>query len=177
MTEMKDEKLYDRSGRNTRIMIIGSPGSGKSHLAKRLAKTMKLPLYHMDNIYWKQDKSTISDYEMINELDKIFAQPSWIIDGNYLHTLEYRMAQCDTIIYLNIPTQQCLDNITERKGKPRSDLPWVEDDDPQFMEYVKNFETEQKPLIKELLEKYQDKNIYILDNRDEIDRFIDMIRQ
>ena len=36
-----------------RIMIIGCPGSGKSTLSKQLAMKLKLPLVHLDQIYWK----------------------------------------------------------------------------------------------------------------------------
>ncbi|MCQ2562441.1 MAG: hypothetical protein MJ158_02400 [Alphaproteobacteria bacterium] len=34
-----------------RIHIIGAPGSGKTTYAKKLAKTLNLPLYHLDEIY------------------------------------------------------------------------------------------------------------------------------
>ena len=48
-----------------RILIIGCPGSGKSYFAKRLGEITKLPVIHMDNIYWKKDKTSISKEELM----------------------------------------------------------------------------------------------------------------
>ena len=35
-----------------RILVIGSPGAGKSTFARRLADTLDLPLMHLDQQYW-----------------------------------------------------------------------------------------------------------------------------
>lgn len=36
-----------------RIVIMGSPGTGKSTLAHKIAQQRKLPLYHMDALFWE----------------------------------------------------------------------------------------------------------------------------
>ena len=36
-----------------RIMVIGSPGAGKSTLSVAMAGKLSLPLYHLDKLYWK----------------------------------------------------------------------------------------------------------------------------
>ena len=41
-----------------KIIIIGCPGSGKSTFAKELKKHLDLPLYHLDLIWNKEDKTT-----------------------------------------------------------------------------------------------------------------------
>lgn len=35
-----------------RVLIVGSPGAGKSTLAKKLAARTGLPLIHLDDLYW-----------------------------------------------------------------------------------------------------------------------------
>ena len=35
-----------------RIILIGSAGSGKSHLAKEIASITNYPLIHLDNEFW-----------------------------------------------------------------------------------------------------------------------------
>ena len=65
-----------------KIIIIGCPGSGKSTFAKKLNKILKYPLYHLDLIWNKPDKTIISREEFDLELDKIFNEDKWIMDGN-----------------------------------------------------------------------------------------------
>lgn len=83
------------------------------------------------------------------------------------------MAACDTVIFLDYPLDICLDGIKERRGKPRSDMPWIEiEEDSEFIEFVKSFNEQQKPKVLELLEKYSDKNIIIFKSREQADLFL-----
>lgn len=35
-----------------RILVIGSPGSGKSTFSRKLAEVTKIPLVHLDKEFW-----------------------------------------------------------------------------------------------------------------------------
>ena len=97
----------------------------------------------------------------------------WIIDGNYGSTMELRMAVCDTVIFLDYPLEVCLDGIKERRGKPRSDMPWCEtEEDAEFVEFIKNYNEQQRHTVLDLLEKYGDKNIIIFKSREQADAFL-----
>lgn len=65
-----------------KIMIIGSPGSGKSTLATILASKLSLPVYHLDQYYWKPGWQEISKEELAHIQSQILKHDSWIIDGN-----------------------------------------------------------------------------------------------
>ena len=94
-------------------------------------------------------------------------------NGNYGSTMELRMAACDTVIFLDYPLDVCLNGIKERFGKPRSDMPWIEtEEDAEFIEFIKSYNEQQKPKVLELLEKYGDKNIIILESREQADAFL-----
>ena len=83
------------------------------------------------------------------------------------------MAACDTVIFLDYPLDVCLDGIKERRGKPRSDMPWFEtEEDAEFIEFIKNYNEQQKPNVLALLEKYSDKHIIILGSREQADAFL-----
>ena len=83
------------------------------------------------------------------------------------------MAACDTVIFLDYPLDICLDGIKERRGKPRSDMPWIEtEEDEEFIEFIKSYNEQQKPKVLEMLEKYEDKNIIIFKSREQADAFL-----
>ena len=54
-----------------RVLIIGCPGTGKSTLARALATVTNLPLYHLDLIWHKSDRSTITRAELCERLSSM----------------------------------------------------------------------------------------------------------
>ncbi len=156
-----------------RIIVIGCPGSGKSRLSRALHNKTGIPLYHLDMMYWNADKTTVEKSVFLERLSAVLKKDEWIIDGNYSSTMELRMAACDTVIFLDYPLEVCLDGIKERRGKSRSDMPWIEtEEDAEFIEFIKNYNEQQKPKVLELLEKYSDKSIVILESREQADAFL-----
>ena len=156
-----------------RVIVIGCPGSGKSTVSRALHNKTGIPLYHLDMMYWNADKTTVEKNVFLERLFAVLEKDEWIIDGNYGSTMELRMAACDTVIFLDYPLDICIDGIRERRGKPRSDMPWIEtEEDSEFIEFIKNYNEQQKPKVLELLKKYNDKNIIILESREQADAFL-----
>ena len=156
-----------------KIIVIGCPGSGKSTVSRTLHNKTGIPLYHLDMMYWNADKTTVEKSVFLERLSAVLKKDEWIIDGNYGSTMELRMAVCDTVIFLDYPLEVCLDGIKERRGKPRSDMPWIEtEEDSEFIEFIKNYNEQQKPKVLELFKKYSDKNIIIFKSREEADLFL-----
>lgn len=156
-----------------KVMIIGCPGSGKSTFARELTKKTGLPLYHLDMMYWNSDRTTKPKEEFRAELRETVKLPKWIIDGNYGSTLELRMEVCDTVIFLDYPTEVCLAGVKERCDKPRDDMPWIETEpDEEFIEWVKSYNSDGRPKVIELLEKFKEKNIIIFKSRTEANEYL-----
>lgn len=156
-----------------KVIVIGCPGSGKSTFSRALHELTGLPLYHLDLLYWNSDRTTVSKEVFRERLQNVLMLDRWIIDGNYGSTIEKRIAECDTVFFLDFPFEICIDGVRERMGKPRPDMPWTEtEDDEEFLEFIRNFEKESKPKILTLLQIYQEKNIIILKSREEADSFI-----
>lgn len=157
-----------------KIVVIGCPGAGKSTFARRLKEMTGLPLYYLDQIWHKADRTTVSKEEFDAKLREIIQQDSWIIDGNYLRTMECRLDACDTVFFLDYPLEICLEGAKARIGTVREDMPWVETEfDEEFRQWILDFPEDQIPVIYELLKKYEtEKEIIIFKSRDEAEKFL-----
>ena len=76
-----------------RVMVIGSPGAGKSTLSGKLAAVTGLPLFHLDAEYWLPGWTEREPREWQDKLADIVAGKRWIIDGNYGRTIAARRAR------------------------------------------------------------------------------------
>ncbi len=161
-----------------KVIIIGCPGSGKTTFSEKLQKQTGLPLYYLDAVWHKPDKTHISREEFDERIKEIFALSEWIIDGNYNRTIEMRLKECDTVFLFDLPTEVCLQGATERIGKGRYDLPWLETElDPEFAGFIKDFKENSLPKIYNLLEKYKnEKQIVIFKSREEAEKFLENIK-
>ena len=118
-----------------RILVIGCPGAGKTYFSKKLSQLLGLPVVHMDNLYWHEDKTCVSTEELKEKLLPYLTKDEWIIDGNYHKTLEMRLPYATDVFVLDISRKECIEGILERIDQPRDDIPWIETEEdhaPRF---------------------------------------------
>ena len=155
------------------IIIIGCPGSGKTYFAKQLSEILQIELFHMDNIYWKKDKTHISRGELISAVDRIISQSEWILDGNYISTIEQRIKAADTIFFFDYETKDCLEGVKSRIGVKRDDIPWIETKlDPDFRKWIMDFRKDALPEIEKVLERYKYKTIIRFTCREDKEKYL-----
>ena len=160
-----------------KIIVIGCPGSGKSTFSRALSAKSGIPLFHLDMMYWNGDKTTVSKELFLDRLEKVLRLDGWIVDGNYASTMEMRLAACDTVFFLDYPEEVCLDGVRRRRGKPRDDMPWIEnEDDPEFLEFVRGYNSSSRPKVLELLDKYHYKNVVIFKSREDATLFLEQMK-
>ena len=130
-------------------------------------------MIHLDNVWWKSDRSHISREEFDQKLGEILQEDKWILDGDYSRTYEVRFQSCDTVFFLDYDFEECMNGIKERVGKKRRDIPWTEQElDPELVKQVENYERENRPVVLALIEKYSDKNSFIFKSRVEADAWL-----
>ncbi len=157
-----------------RVIVIGCPGGGKSTFARALRDRTGLPLYCLDMIWHKPDKTTVTREEFDASLQEILQKDRYLIDGNYARTLEARLASCDTAVLLDYPLEVCLSGVEARIGTKREDMPWVEEEfDPEFREWIINFGRDKLPYIYECLSRARGVRVLIFRSRDEAARFLE----
>ncbi len=59
-----------------RVIVIGSPGAGKSTFARKLKDKTGLPLYYLDRIFHKPDRTTVTREEFDQKLQTILQTDS-----------------------------------------------------------------------------------------------------
>ncbi|HEY0603122.1 MAG TPA: hypothetical protein VGD58_09435 [Herpetosiphonaceae bacterium] len=124
-----DHTLYaHRLATARRILVLGSPGSGKSVFATQLARLTRLPVVALDDLYWEANWQRPEPAVFAGRFFGELSRSAWIMEGNYHHTyLDERLRQADLIIFLDVSTITALWGVVMRSLKrytgDRSTLP------------------------------------------------------
>jgi len=169
--------LYDLKNYN-RIIVIGSPGSGKSYFSIKLAKLTGHPLIHLDAEFWRPGWTETPKDEWWEKQSAMITGERWLIDGNYGGTMELRFAAADAVVFLDVNRFVCLRAVWERHGTRRPDLPdYLEEnrkgrDFLKFMLFILSFPNKSKKKILGLHEKYPGKLFIVLKTRRAVDEIL-----
>ena len=161
-----------------RILVIGCSGAGKSTLSRALGEKLGIPVTHLDQLWWTGDWENVTKEEFDEKLAAALAAPCWIVDGNYSRTMEMRMKECDTIIYLDFSRWECLlgmfQRVTRFYGKKRPDMGGScrERFDPAFIKWIWNFNKENRVRNYTWLAKAKHAESIVLKSRREVRTFL-----
>ena len=163
-----------------RVLVIGSGGAGKSTFAARLGERTGLPVIHLDALYWRAGWRETPREEWAARVEELLRGEAWIMDGNYGHTLERRLAACDTVVFLDFPRYLCLWRVLKRRvlfrGRSRPDmaegcrerLNW------EFVRWVWTYRRERRPrVLKRLSGLGEGQRAFVLRSPREARRFLE----
>jgi adenylate kinase family enzyme len=147
-----------------RILVVGSGGSGKSTLSRRLGNALKVPVIHLDSLYWKPGWIEPNKAERTQTIRRVIAE---------------RIEACDTIVFLDLSRLICLWRVLRRlaahRGKARPEMP---DGCPErlnigFLWWIWTYPARTRRKVLALLEKYRStKNVIYLRTRQDVERFV-----
>ncbi|MFK4303017.1 MULTISPECIES: adenylate kinase [unclassified Paenibacillus] len=149
-----------------RIIVIGSPGSGKTFFAKRLSKWTHLPYISLDDLYWGPEWKRSTDKQFFKQLGEVLEKEEWIIEGNY-HDYYFteRLQRSDTIIVMDVSTIEAITGVITRslnrflfsnelpKGVKQEAIR-IWDISPRFVRFVLGFRRRIRPKIWPFLMQY-----------------------
>lgn len=168
-------------GRMRRIVVVGSYGAGKTTLAARLGSLLGLDVHHLDALRWLPGWRLRPLPEWRRILDELVAGDAWIIDGNFEHTLEPRLARADTVIVLDFPTVVSLWRVSLRqmRGGARPDLPPGLKERPnfRFLRLVLTYRRRERPLVRELVERHRaGRQVIVLRGPHDVAAFVESVQ-
>lgn len=139
-----------------RILVLGSPGAGKSTLTQKIARKKQLPIIPLDQLFWVDNETTITTEELKTALQPLLAEERWIMDGNFASTLPLRLERTDLIFYLKVPRLKAMYRVIKRYWRYRGkENPSGNPDriDWEFLQYIWEFPKTQEPLVKKYLKE------------------------
>ncbi len=164
-----------------RILIIGSNGAGKTTFSYALSKKLKLPLTHLDQLYWYGNWEVTPPEEFKRRVLQEAEKPAWIIEGNNIGTLADRLPYADTVFWFEFPPHICLLNIMKREvfyfGRVRPDMPdeCASNLSVKFLLYARKFNRKNRKRILYALHDFPEIPIIRFTNRKQVNQFLQEI--
>lgn len=93
-----------------RFAILGNSSSGKSTLAKWLAKSANLAILDLDSVAWEPDQPVLARVDALVEVDIIEfcnAHLNWVVEGCYGNLIETALRFDPFLIFLNPGIESC----------------------------------------------------------------------
>jgi adenylate kinase family enzyme len=84
-----------------RVVVIGTTGSGKTTMAKRVAEAIGCTAFDIDDFHWQPGWVERMPEEMIELFREALKADKWTLAGNHSRTRDFTWAQADTVIWLN----------------------------------------------------------------------------
>ena len=93
----------DELGSHPRIVVVGTTGSGKTTVGRRIAGILGVPFVELDALNWGPNWTERPLETFRQELAEAVTGPSWVIDGNYRKVRDVYLPRVSTVVWLDYP--------------------------------------------------------------------------
>ena len=116
---LRHEQVQDegRPAEAMRIVVIGTPGAGKTTLAREIARQLQLEHIELDAINWQpgwRDLTRHNPSEFVRRVTKAIQSPAWVIDGNYSPVRDAIWRQATHLIWLDYERRVIMRRVIRR---------------------------------------------------------------
>jgi hypothetical protein len=157
-----------------RILVLGSPGSGKTLLSGVLGRHLGLDLLRLDDFFWRPGRVRMPTDMWRLRVAELASRPAWIMDGTYEASLDLRLPAAEAIVFIRSSRWACLWRVVTRRVLSR----WRRADESAqghaltsfFVRYVFRFPAVTQPEVFDLITQHgRGKPLIVLDGARQVD--------
>ncbi|MHB8507061.1 MAG: P-loop NTPase family protein [Candidatus Dormibacteria bacterium] len=97
-----------------RIWVMGTTGSGKTTLARRLAGILSLPHTELDALFWDAGWQAATDDTFRERVSRVVDTERWVVDGNYRGRLGDYVCRASLVVWLDMSLDLILRRLVVR---------------------------------------------------------------
>lgn len=86
-----------------RINVVGTSCSGKTTLARELARRLDVPHVELDALFWGREWTPVPPAVFRERLTSALEAQAWVADGGYSLVRDVTWRRVDTVVWLDYP--------------------------------------------------------------------------
>ncbi len=164
----------------SRIVIIGPPGAGKTEFANNLGRVLGIKeVNHLDHFFWKPGWVRTTGEERHEAISHLILKNEWIIEGNFLETVDTQFSRADVVIWLNLSAFICLYRVLRRyfeKERPEIAPGCRDKITPQFLFSIFFYKLFDTYFIKQKIKKNPFIHLVVLKNPKQVFSYFEKVK-
>ena len=101
--DMRRDSSSRGRAQNPRIVVLGNTSSGKTTIARRVARVLDLPFVELDALFWEANWTPADEEVFRGRVEAAATGDHWVADGNYSPVRGILWPRATTIVWLDYP--------------------------------------------------------------------------